>query len=338
MTSCETPFALSDSVEPELFVQFIPSTVEGNTVLRVQYTQPIAGDKHDSKYQESFIPDSVSLLVNGKSRKISGHDESWTCDWKVRMTDESFNEGDEIELYVSGGGAHPVSASTKVPPMPQVKDLQLVSANIADSTEIMRLTFSLQEDVSEGEYYGLQIREELTNITFYEDTAGVKADTLVLERYVSAGQLATAADLATLDLDAYAQISYVDGLITTISPTRPMMLLTDRLFEGNRYSCYIGSVDSREWAVIGDTTETQENKVIIDKQKYCRYKFYIYRLSDELFRYSKAQFLSYFNALSNFGLTPPNFTYTNVRGGMGVTGGIACYETDWIDVPIVNSL
>ena len=59
----------------------------------------------------------------------------------------------------------------------------------------------------------------------------------------------------------------------------------------------------------------------------------VFRLSEELFNYCKAQYLMNFNMLSNFGLSPPNFTYTNVSGGVGIVGGISSYKTVWFDVP-----
>ena len=49
--------------------------------------------------------------------------------------------------------------------------------------------------------------------------------------------------------------------------------------------------------------------------------------------YCKAQYLINFNMLSNFGVTPPNFTYSNVYGGLGVVGGISCTVTEAVQAP-----
>ena len=59
----------------------------------------------------------------------------------------------------------------------------------------------------------------------------------------------------------------------------------------------------------------------------------MYRLSEELYNYCKAQYLGTFNILSNFGVTPPNFTYTNIHDGIGIVGGISEACSDWFTLP-----
>ena len=46
----------------------------------------------------------------------------------------------------------------------------------------------------------------------------------------------------------------------------------------------------------------------------------------------KAQYLGNFDMLSNFGVSPPNFTYSNIRGGIGITGAMSSSITPWYTV------
>ena len=62
------------------------------------------------------------------------------------------------------------------------------------------------------------------------------------------------------------------------------------------------------------------------------YRMELYRLSEELYNYCKAQYLGNFDMLSNFGVSPPNFTYSNIRGGIGITGAMSSSFTPWYTV------
>ena len=37
----------------------------------------------------------------------------------------------------------------------------------------------------------------------------------------------------------------------------------------------------------------------------------------------------YDGMLSNFGVTPPNFTYSNIVGGIGIVGAMSVTTSDW---------
>ena len=75
----------------------------------------------------------------------------------------------------------------------------------------------------------------------------------------------------------------------------------------------------------GDQEENPWDPENLDPSKICysivsEYRFEILRLSPEFFYYAKALYQSNFYFLSNIGLTPANFTYTNVDGGLGFVG------------------
>ena len=68
-------------------------------------------------------------------------------------------------------------------------------------------------------------------------------------------------------------------------------------------------------------------------ETHTEYTFTFCRLSEEFFLFAKALFQSNFDFLSNMGLIPANFTWSNVKGGLGVVGAVSsvtlgpyCYD------------
>jgi hypothetical protein len=103
-----------------------------------------------------------------------------------------------------------------------------------------------------------------------------------------------------------------------------------------------GNGDGDEWGPgdagngeEGDDPSYQEEqplmRIPIGSKTY--YTLTLFRLSDELYNYCKAQYLIDFNMLSNFGVTPPNFTYSNIYGGLGVVGGLSYATSDSLLAP-----
>ncbi len=53
------------------------------------------------------------------------------------------------------------------------------------------------------------------------------------------------------------------------------------------------------------------------------YEATIYRISEELYRYYHTNLLANENSLSELGLSRSNFTFSNIKGGFGILGGMA---------------
>lgn len=195
----------------------------------------------------------------------------------------------------------------------------------------------------------------------------IQIDSTTSFYFVNAGQLATTADINKLDLDAFASVDFQGGLFGSQYGGAPMSLLSSRQFGGGKeYSFYVHSIDDfgfggveigwdgtprypyypqypeepegdgegeGDWDTpdYWDAYEQLLNyQVLVDETSYI---IMVYRLSEELYNWCKAQYVSEYNILSNFGVTPPNFTYSNVRGGLGIVGGISGASTDWIPDP-----
>lgn len=61
------------------------------------------------------------------------------------------------------------------------------------------------------------------------------------------------------------------------------------------------------------------------------YKIYLYRFSEEMYKYLKSVNDINDNELGEYGLAPIRSHYTNIENGIGLLGGCSIYETDWIE-------
>lgn len=389
--SCEIPFELDNISEPKLYVQYLPS--EGTPRMKLGYAEPAFGKLSTARYK--FNTSDITVLVNGKAVSVKllenrDEDPGGNTVFAVPEVAGGLKPGDKVEVKLKGDNVPEAYAYTVIPDKPTVSsvDLKRVTRDSSDATQI---TVHLSKAVEEGEYFGLKTAVRTTTISGYmsEETyellnsmglgnlalltgltnipgmpeLPIQYDTTVMLAYTTAGQIASTADINKLDLDGFMSVNYKDGMVESgMFSGEPMMLLTDKMFDGSTYSFYINSIDSFSWADfdidfdidgIDDSyvTNTDEMPDFPDDyedpgegedEPYYIYfivsesqevQMEVFRLSEELFNYCKAQYLMNFNMLSNFGLSPPNFTYTNVSGGVGIVGGISSVKTIWFDVP-----
>jgi hypothetical protein len=122
-----------------------------------------------------------------------------------------------------------------------------------------------------------------------------------------------------------------------------MMLLGGKMFDSDSYSFYINSLDGSAFggsvgidftpddlSVLKDWDGESPIFLLLGGKSELRLE--LFRLSEELYNYCKAQYLGNFNMLSNLGLSPPNFTYTNVHDGIGIVGGLNLTRSEWYNL------
>ena len=361
--SCEIPFELDKVSDPAFYVQYIADAGKRNGMI-VSYAEPAFGTLSKEKYP--FVAEDVTLLVGGKTVKVAEDTAASSWNGHMLMLDVVPSPGDEVEVRVKGRNVPDVVGRTVIPQPPVISSVTIVRPD--DSTNVYRVSIKLDRNVTEGERYGLKAVKRVTAVWMSgkgtpDQPESVKLDTTVSVSYFMPGQIATTADLNSLDLDAFASITYQDGFLDGgMFQGEVMTLLADRQFTGDTYSFYINALDSfssgaydldfgweeEEGDYPGDYPETPEDPedpgdeeitdpdepefwtVIYEREEYM---FELFRLSPEFYNYAKAQYLCNFNMLSNFGVSPPNFTYSNISGGLGLVGGIAGVTTDWIPAP-----
>lgn len=361
LASCEIHFELDKASDPVMYVQYLPSS-EIDAKIMVAYAEP-AFDKPAAQAHPFNVSD-VTVTVNGAAAVVTEDAEqgSWNRHILHVKAHSAIKPGDEIKVEVSGKDVPTASASTVVPERPQIKSITFTKDE-KDSTDVWKVVMKLGKPVQEGEYYGIKAVKYSEWYTAYgEDMFHYQIDTIANTEYFNPGQLADFADLNSLDLDNYASISYQDGFMRSeLFMGEGMTLLTSRQIEGDTYTFYVNAVDSFVWSefdfdfdlpdmgddydyplpdepdIPDDTEEEEPEEPEPEFWMYLgeksQFRFEIYRLSEEFYNYAKAQYLSTFNMLSNFGVIPPNFTYTNVRGGIGIVAGISGVGTQWIIPP-----
>lgn len=367
--ACQIPFSIDNISEPRFFVELIPAAGEDATTMKIAYAIPAYGEKPAEFYK--LDTNDINLEINGKrvaaeNLEWENRGESWKTGLPCRFAAE-----DRVSVTVSGNKVPTASASTVIPEPPVISSVDISKIEEKKEEEDSygrRVVVKLDRDVVDGEYYGIEIllQEEMY---FARLTMGmpptVLIDTIKYENYISPGQIASMSDINNMDLDAFASVSYrYGGLLSEgdfymldeimFSAYRPMSLLGARQFDGNSYSFYInadfsigdmlGGMDFGDEDYIEPQQEFADGEKLPDDPEEPTefmfplgsktwYQIEVFRLSDELYNYCKAQYLKDYNILSNFGVTPPNFTYSNVSGGLGIVGGISRCKTELIPDP-----
>ena len=337
LSACEIPFSLEDASTPRIFVQCVPA--DGGTSLLIQYAAPAYGNA--SKVFD-FHPSSATLTVNGRPQTLS---EGGLKDGLLYST-SSLQPGDEVKVEVSAEGLPSASGSSTVPPIPAISDRKVETVQ-SDTLTSTRITLTLDHAPAADEYYGLQIWTR-TDLLYLED--GIPA-TDSFEAYSAPGKAFTDQEIARMDLSDYVQVNFSDGLISGMATDKPLAILTADQFDGRDYPFYLDSPDldwlydfagdalpgeqgwdldagGWDWFSDGDdeTDEELPERILLGKVTTCQ--LILHRLSKEFYYYAKAQYQSNFDFLSNMGLTPANFTYSNIRGGIGLIGAISTTRTE----------
>lgn len=365
--SCEIPFPLDDVSDPAIYIEYLPST-ELEARMMVAYAEPAFGKPGSVRYD--FSASDVELKINDKSVPVTEVTDEDKLNLHTLSLPEGtvLSPGDRIDMKVTGRhGVPSASASTTIPARPLIKSVDFKQIT-KDSTDAWQVSMKLDRPVADGEYYGIKAAKRYTFITASgPDIFHIQLDTMVSVNYFSPGQVATFADLNNLDLDSFASVSYKDGFITSeMYSDQALTLLASKEFEGDTYSFYVNADgllweeldfgflfddedsyeelfedDEPQYAETGDDEdvdydwpeEPEDPGIWVVVSETSEYSFEIFRLSDEFYNYAKAQYLATFNMLSNFGVSPPNFTYTNVLGGLGVVAGLSGSATGWMKTP-----
>ncbi|MBO7603524.1 MAG: DUF4249 family protein [Bacteroidales bacterium] len=375
--ACEIHFDLDKISEAKMYVQYLPSPE--SSVMMIAYAEPAYGKEGEVSYD--FSGSSLSVNVNGKAADIRYpsseeiDENGWfnyggNCRIALAQAPSELKSGDVIDLALGGKDVKTAHARTVIPPKPSIVETTFERVEMPDSSEAVRVTVKLDKAVDDGEYYGLKAVVKTTTITAHtpyiytdgdneeEQEEGDKPftkafpfpipdleiDTLVVDTYIFPGQLATTSDLNSLDLDAFANIQYTNGLLGEISfSSEPMVLLGSKMFDSDSYSFYINSLDGSAFtgSVGIDFTPDDlsflkdwdgESPIVLLLGGESKLQLEVFRLSEELYNYCKAQYLGNFNMLSNLGLSPPNFTYTNVHDGIGIVGGLNGTRSEWFNL------
>lgn len=356
--SCEIPFSIKDISEPRFMIQCMPVPGDDAFLLNIAYANPAYGEKRVGLYP--FKSADVKVEVNGKTLDCSKLEWEQDGDNHFTFIKAGLKPGDNVSVTVKGEKMPTASGSTTVPDYPAISSITLDRLEPNDTTEARRITVKMAQAPRDDEYYGLNITvyQEFYSVKMDMVPPFIKIDTTGYQYSRTASPTLSMTDMNNLDLDAFAQVQYVYGYLANdnLATDRysPVTLLTGKQFDGDSYSFTINGnadifgfldylptdpdegepeepVEQEGGEQLTDVDpEDPEEPEDPDVPEFSYpigsktwYFVNLYHLSDESYNYCKAQYLMEFNMLSNFGVTPPNFTYSNVRDGLGIVGGVA---------------
>lgn len=310
MSACEIPFDIEQKGVSQIYFQAIANA---DTFMVQPYYAAAIGEplNNNAQYQ-------ATLEVNGESIPLEAkRNGRFQCR-------HDFQEGDRVRVTVQTESLPLARGETIVQEKPVVTGLDWKQIR-TDQLLVTEVQLTLQHTPQEDEYYAIQILATVN--TNYSD--GTSSE---YTYYEIPGYLLSVADSGKIDLEDFLQIDYGPGKTMQNGNRRPFSLLSRKHFEGPRYTFYLNSFDQsirdifQEFRLEETAGEGADEGKEPDKPKVVptniktTYRFYMYRLSPEFYHYAKALYQSNFDFLSNMGLTPANFTYTNVSGGLGFVG------------------
>ena len=363
LASCEYNFQMESTASPLLYVQCVPR--DGNTAIQVRYAAPAAG-KVD--IPAAFQPSAVVLNINGTAQPLTEDEQS-----RILHCNTALRPGDKVSVQVSGNGLPDAAGESTVPPVPFIQDISWEKVQ-ADTILATRVTLILDHAPTREEYHGIQIF--CRTFSLWQDEDG-RTWTDESERYIAPGRSLTPLRSGTLDFEDYVQLNFQDGLVSgSVSGKpgeEPLTLLAADQFDGAQYIFYINSADldllyafagralpgesgwgEIDWNKISEGSEHQPGSASTEEKEeeddddegwprllyeLTQYQIILYRFSSEFYYYAKAQYQSNFDFLSNMGLTPANFTWSNISGGLGAIGAVSSVRSEpFIPDPIPDIL
>jgi len=343
LSACEIPFDIEQKGEPRIYVQCIAGN--GGIYVTPQYAAPIGQPMRDN------IPFDVELQINGEAVTTSSEDG------RLFSNHTLLKEGDEVSVKVKADGVQPASGHTQYVADPFITDLnwEMVPKKEEGETSVLfKVGLKLDDAPIPDDHYGIQIICRTQNI--YSDKTIENSTYYLIPSYIR-----EESESWGFDLEDYVQVNFDGQRLGVNDAYRPLTLIPPKRIQGDSYYFYLGGYDEEMLNQIrnnmpeGDTgmagggiisgdvgeggptegggeggEEGGDERILVVQR--AQYKFILYRMSDEFFYFFKALYQSNFDFLSNMGLTPANFTYSNVSGGLGMVGaaGSCTAETDWV--------
>lgn len=323
--ACEIPFDLRQEGTPKIYLQAIAG--DRGIVVTARFAAAVGQDGGTPQLRNG----QLQILLNGTpltARTDPDDPFRFSADFPAPL-----QEGDRISVRIEADGVESASGSTVGLRRPDI--LRFESEAIeAGEIRATAVRITLDEAPGPDDYFGIQILKSTT--FFYPD-----APPLNHESYLTPGYILTAAESGKFDLEDFMQVNYSNAVLGGSGDYRPLTLLSQKQFDGAEYRFYLDSFDSDILEGIGDQMPEGDTGIAgggivsgevgkpgaageagegFPESSRTVYSIYLYRLSPETYFYAKALYQSNFDFLANMGLTPANFTWSNVRGGLGFVG------------------
>lgn len=322
LSSCykEIPFRGMET-EHKLFLQCLPGA-QDTTVFWLRSSIPV----NQNLVSKEIINPKMNFKVNGNEVELQhngGLSSSFPSDAYFAVT--PLSAGDKLEFHAEADGFEPISARTIIPQ--EIKDLTL-STSIIPGPNPDYYVAAVDDRASQS--IGKEVPQ--FKVTF-QDQPGVR-DCYMVEVtqfiYHHNGTLlpygfAVAYVVPKLETDTFEQAQTDVLLANHCSPwqtvtyrnggdSRLVMFFDDKEFDGQKYTKEV---------LVNSLTANANIK---------KYRFRLYRVSEELYKYVKAWDTARKADYSSFPSATPLMAYDNIYGGSGIFAGVAVYDSGLVEV------
>ena len=321
LSSCykEMPFRGMET-DPQLFFQCLPGA-QDTTVFWLRTTIPVNQDLVETE----IVNPEMTFKVNGKEVDLQlNAGQSSTFPSEAYFAVKPLIPGDKLEFHAEAEGFDPISAQTVIPQ--EIKDLTLSasiipgpnpdyyiaalddrsSQGIGKEVPQFKVTFQDQPDVRDC--YMVEVTQQVLSSHGHLMPFGESVPYIVpkLERDTFE-QAQTDVPLANHH-NPWQTIDYDSGGNSTL-----VMFFDDKEFDGQKY-----------------TKEVMVNR--LTSGYTTKYRFRLYRVSEELYKYAKAWDTVRKAEYSGMPFSTPFMSYNNIKGGNGIFAGVALYDSGLIEV------
>lgn len=334
LVSCEKEIKTPIDEDGRIFIDAILGYGEPDRI-NVNISQPIYGE-------ESTGAESVSLYLEADGKPVNierdiEYQAGSSGGVSYVLTDEIY-PGQTLRLIAEAEGLPPVQTCTKMPePLTAMSvDTKTVQAykeedpyqTSKDTKTFYEIEVTAEEGFDKEEYFGIQVCKRMMYDTLgtvpdshwkkYEELQQVvEPDKLYVNAVFSGGfSISSAEEEIVVEFDG--------GDMRMISPKQ-----NERNAIG---AVYVRPSAIRLQSAFTGYIYTAEGDVWYDYEIYETYEYNVrvFRLSPEIFHFYKARYIiEWTDVPVHLGFSPVTYTYTNVEGGLGMFGAVACYESGW---------
>ena len=308
LLSCEKTFILTvDGSNEHKMNLFCATGAIDSTVISLEaVAAAIPAPLPDPKDAE------IVFKVNGESCSTSYREHTFASqsDFKEMnryfVMDRRLEEGDKVTIDIRLEGITPIHAETTVPPVPEEPEVMLSNEGHGN---ILDITYSESDPDA---YFGLKIRSR------HESWSSqlIDGEWIDSEKSIIWNSIYGLGN----DIDILLSSEDEENLKEIMTGEGPLCFWKNDMIKEDENGRK--SLTFNVGTVMGNWEYVSEDLGFIEYGREY-YVVYLYRLSEEL--YTAYDHFIHQNAdvLGDMGLSPVHYSYTNVKGGFGVLGGIS---------------
>ena len=320
LLSCEKEMSFRGmETQPQFFFQCLPGA-QDTTVFWLRSTIPVNQDL----IPKEIVNPKMSFRINGKEAELQFNGgESSTFPYEAYFTVAPLVPGDELEFHAEADGFEPISARTTVPQ--DFTDLTL-TASMVPSPNPDYYIAAVDDRASQS----ISAESTQFKVTF-QDRSGVH-DCYMVEVsqhiYHHNGTLlpygqAVAYVVPKLNTDVFEQ-AQTDVLLA--NHTSPWQTISDGRSSDSKLVMFF---DDKDFDGRIYTKEILVNRLAAGGNN-TKYRFRLYRVSEELYKYVKAWDTARKADYDSFPSSTPFMAYDNIEGGNGIFAGVRMYDSGLI--------